>query len=191
MTSTRLPIDDLVVYCAAQVLAAGEECTFERLVYECFTRFPETFGLRRYPHWPDSARVNKSWLRCRTDKGWLVGSVQEGFRLTPAGETAAKLVAARLQSPVSALPLAEAPRGRERYESLLRSIRADPLFTQFLREREINPTNMEIRRLLGATLETPKRVLKQNLHSYRQAAQAYLDQEVLDFLSACEKITAS
>ena len=66
-------IDQLVVYAVKRILDANEECTFERLVYECFTLFPEKFEFKRYPEWPDSARITKAWLRCRTDKGWIAG----------------------------------------------------------------------------------------------------------------------
>ena len=182
-------MDDLVVYCVGQILASGEECTFERLVYECFTRFPQIFGLNRYPEWPDSARVNKAWLRCRTDKGWIVGSVQEGFRLTPIGEQMAKAIATRLsigRKPEGTPSLGA--RTRERHEALLRAIRSDPLFRKFAKSGAVDPSEMELRQLLGATLETPLRVLKQNFHAYRSAASAYGDGEVLDFLDACEKI---
>lgn len=186
MPATGLPLDDLVVFCAKEILEAGEECTFERLVYECFTRFPGDFGLLRYPQWPDSARVNKAWLRCRTDKGWLVGNVQEGFRLTPAGEAAAGIVRTRLGDD---RPLVKRrARSRERFESLLRSIRSDRLFVAFDESGRVDASEMDIRRLLGATLETPPRIIRQNLHAYRSAAEAYADARVLDFLSACESI---
>ena len=86
----NIGIDLLIVYAAKRILDGGEECTFERLVYECFTLFPNKFGFKRYPEWPDSARINKAWLRCRTDKGWLAGTVKEGFRITPSGEMIAR-----------------------------------------------------------------------------------------------------
>ncbi len=188
MTGTTLPLDDLVVYCVSEILRGGEECTFERLVYESFTRFPEAFGLRRYPDWPDSARVNKAWLRCRTDKGWIAGSVKEGFRPTPAGETVAQRVASRLRAGPALVGSREAPRTRERFEALLRNIRRDPLFRRFASRRDgFELSDMELRRFLGATLETPPRILKQNLHAYRNAASVYQDVDVLNFLAACEK----
>ncbi|MEO0141187.1 MAG: hypothetical protein ABIM88_06565, partial [candidate division WOR-3 bacterium] len=46
-------LNQLVVYCVGRILANGEECTLERLIYECFTLFPKKFGLRKYPQWPD------------------------------------------------------------------------------------------------------------------------------------------
>lgn len=187
-------IDQLLIYAVWQILQSGEECTFERLVCECFTRFPESFSLKRYPQWPDSDRVNKAWLRCRTDKGWLAGSRQHGFRLTAAGEHVARKVAAQLfedtgQSPASG---PSGPRARERYEALLRNIRRDPLFQRFIGSQgSFHVSEMEFRSLLGATLETPPRVLRQNLTTYKNAARDYQDHEVYNFLIVCEQKMAS
>ena len=179
-------LDDLVVYCVRRILAGGEECTFERLVYESFTQFPETFGLQRYPQWPDSARINKSWLRCRTDKGWIVGSVKEGFRLTPAGTSVAQRVEEHLSGRVD-VPLTSDSAPRERYTALLHRMRSDHLFRRFETERSrLDISDMELRRLLGATLETPLRILRQNLNAYKNAAIAYNDSDVTQFLALCE-----
>jgi len=191
VASRAVPIDDLVVYCVGEIISNSEECTFERLVYECFTRFPDVFGLNRYPEWPDSARVNKAWLRCRTDKGLIVGSVQEGFTLTPEGERLAHATGTRLgMGRTPGKPPGAGVRTRERHEGLLRTARNSPLFKRF-RAGKLNASDMELREFLGATLETPLRVLRQNLHAYRSAAQAYGDAQVVDFFAACEKILTS
>jgi len=190
MATAKQPLDDLVVYCVREILAAGEECTFERLVYECFTRFPAAFSLIRYPQWPDSARINKCWLRCRTDKGWIVGSVKEGFRLTAAGERVAEKVARTLEghSQPQELP-AVAKTFRERHDAMVARMRQSPLFARFAASPQtFAATEMELRQLLSATLETPLRVLRQNLHAYRAAAEAYSATDVLEFLAKCEKI---
>ncbi len=190
MKGREQALDDLVVFCVREIIRAGEECTFERLVYECFTRFPDSFSLIRYPEWPDSARVNKCWLRCRTDKGWIVGSVKEGFRLTPAGERVAEKVAKQLENTDGSRRPAQPPAAfRERYEAMLARVRRSPVFARFLESRnEFAASDMELRQMLGATLETPLRVLRQNLHAYRAAAEAYSAKEVLEFLAECEKM---
>jgi hypothetical protein len=183
----QAPVDDLVILCAHDILAGGEECTFERLVYECFTRFPESFCLLRYPQWPDSARVNKAWLRCRTDKGWLAGNVKQGFRLTPAGKRAADRVQRSLEQG-GARPKPPS-RPRERYEVVLERIRKSDLFHEFASKRDaFNPSTMALRDLLGTTLETPVRVLKMNLRLYADAARAYGDTDVTEFIAACERL---
>ena len=181
----KLPLDELLVHAVRRISDAGEDCTFERLVYECFSLFPRKFGLERYPQWPDSARVNKTWLRCRTDKGWIVGAVQEGFRLTPKGERAAQTAAKKLLQ--KALPSPKrTPRPRERYEAALHQMHQSELFGRFTVDpAAFSLSEMELRNLLGCTLETPRRVLGQNLLYYLDAARQYGDQAVVGFLETC------
>ena len=184
----KISIDELVIYAVYRIYQSGEECTFERLVYECFTLFPNDFGFKRYPQWPDSARIDKSWLRCRTDKGWLIGSVKEGFKLTDLGFKIAERTEKKLN--IKKLSPEEYPRkttrDRERYDSILRNIRESDKFQEYINHGDtFSLDEMNFRRLLGCTLETPLRVIKQNLQLYRYAAQVYRETIVLDFLDAC------
>jgi hypothetical protein len=187
----KVSIDELVIYAVYQIYQSGEECTFERLVYECFTLFPNDFGFKRYPQWPDSARIDKSWLRCRTDKGWLIGSVKEGFKLTDLGFKMAERTEKRLK--INKLSPEDYPRkvtkDRERYDSILRNIRESEKFQEFAnRPDTFSLSEMNFRQLIGCTLETPLRVIKQNLQLYRYAAQVYGDTTVTEFLDACETL---
>lgn len=179
-------LDQLVTYCVDRILQNGEECTFERLVYECFTLFPRKFGFARYPGWPDSARVNKSWLRCRTDRRWIAGSVQAGFVMTPAGSRVALEVASALRTGV----LGTQPRHREpreRWEAAISRIKRHPAFLKFRNDSSVQLTQQEARNVLAATLETPLRILDANLSYFRQVASEYEDREVQGFLDACGK----
>jgi hypothetical protein len=182
-------IDELVVYCVYRILRRGEECTFERLVAECFTLYPREFCLRGYEHWPDSARVNKAWLRCRTDRGWMTGSVKDGFRLTSEGEK----VALKIESDLGAGSYTEMSRptrasraASARAEGLVATIRQTSAFVRYKRESSaFKITEMELRSLLGATMETPPRVLRETINAYRNAANEAGDNEVGEFLSFC------
>lgn len=183
----NLSVDDLVLYAAKRVLDTGDECTFERLVCECFTLFPKQFAFQRYPQWPDSARIDKSYRRCRTDKGWLVGSVKQGFRLSPKGERVAAAVEKKLSlgKPQKAIHSA---RARERYEAVVRYLRRSEAFHRY----KANPDAFiisagELRQLLAGTLETPLPLLRQNFHFYLDATEQYGDVEVLGFLRACRR----
>jgi hypothetical protein len=53
----HISLDELVLFAVKRILDSGEDCTAERLVCECFTLFPKSFCLPRYPQWPDSART--------------------------------------------------------------------------------------------------------------------------------------
>ena len=183
-------IDELLTFAVGRVTNAGEDCTFERLVYECFQLFPKQFGMQRYPEWPDSVRVNKTWLRCRTDRGWIVGSVQEGFRLTDRGNRVAAKVARSLGKDNASLPQpSEGGRARERYEAMLKYVRRQPAFQAYQASPDsLELSDADLRVLLNGTLETPRRVLRQNLRAYQDAAQVYADEEVSAFLNACDSL---
>ena len=182
-------IDELLTFAVGQVAAAGEECTFERLVYECFSLFPEQFAMQRYAEWPDSVRVEKTWRRCRTDRGWITGSVQEGFRLTERGKQIEARVARALGKGGSALPKAgDTAKARERHEAMLKYVRRQPSFEKYRESPEgfILSGPDDLRVLLNGTLETPRRVLRQNLRAYQNAAELYGDAEVGAFLKECD-----
>lgn len=74
----KLSQDHLVVVALWFLLNENKEATFENLVAEAFTSFPERFQLEGYPDWPNAHVVGKAWVRCRTDKKWLTGSASEG-----------------------------------------------------------------------------------------------------------------
>jgi hypothetical protein len=184
-----LGVDYLLVFSVESILDNGEECTLERLVFECFTRFPRKFGLSRYPQWPDSTRVYRSWRRCRLDNRWLTGSPQEGFRLTAKGKGVALAVAEKLNDPllVNRQPRA-ASKTRGKEEAVTRYLRKSGAFRRWVQ----NPTSFaisgsEIRSLLNATLETPPDVLRENLAYYQENAKLVGDSRILAFLEACQK----
>lgn len=51
-----ISIHDLILLGIHYITEEGETCTFERLVAECFKRFPEVFRFKRYPQWPKSLK---------------------------------------------------------------------------------------------------------------------------------------
>jgi hypothetical protein len=115
--------------------------------------------------------------------------VQEGFRLTPKGEQVAAEVEKSLYSApasISKRPSRQKPRGKE--EAVIQYIRESAYFQRWLKNPlEFVMTPSEFRSLLNSTLETPRRVLRQNLHFYRQAAQELNDLQIQRFLDVCER----
>ena len=185
----NLGVDYLLIYSVKNILDHGEECTLERLVYECFTSFPKKFCLSRYPQWPDSTRVYRSWRRCRIDNRWLKGSPQEGFRLTAKGKEVALVVEIKLKAPslIDKQPR-EISKTRGKEEAVIRYLRKSNTFQRWLQ----NPTSFiisesEICSLLNATLETPHNVLNENLAYYQDNAKLVGDSRILAFLDICRK----
>jgi hypothetical protein len=182
-------VDDLLIYSVRQILENDEECTLERLVYECFTLFPNKFGLSRYPEWPDSTRVYRSWRRCLITRGWLSGSPQEGFTITSKGEQAAKSVANKINRPImNNKNKRDTSKVRGKEEAVMRYVRKSDAFKKWLSNKSTFAiSESELSSVLNVTLETPKKILRENFEYYKENARFVNDTEVLSFLESLEK----
>lgn len=81
--------NDLIVFSIYSVIENQEECTFERLVKECFDLFPQLFGFSKYPKWPDARKLDRP-LRMLRNRKLISGDPQTCFLLTKAGERIAQ-----------------------------------------------------------------------------------------------------
>jgi len=181
-----IPKENLIVLGIYSVTKNGEVCSFERLVKECFTLFPKAFAFSRYPEWPDSLKFDRQ-MRTLRERGWIVGGAKTTISLTKFGEKIAEETERMLAgSKLAKEPNQEFPRGAD--TALIHSLKGSAAFKRFLRDRKrLSITEMELRALLRCTLETPERVVRQNLQYSRNLAGEYKEQELVDFLEACEK----
>lgn len=92
----RLPYDDLVTFGLFSLEKREMHTTFENIVGETFRLFPSRFNLVGHPEWPDSNLINKSLLRCRSDKKYVIGNNARGYSLTPFGIRAAEQIQKKL-----------------------------------------------------------------------------------------------
>ncbi len=83
--SLNLSINDLILYCIHSIVSNNEECSFDRLVKECFTLFPESIEFTRYPIWPDSRKLDRP-LRFLRNQRLIIGEPKTFFILTQEGE---------------------------------------------------------------------------------------------------------
>jgi len=183
----EIPKENLIVFSIYSVVQNGEGCSFERLVKECFTLFPRAFGFSRYPEWPDSLKFDRP-LRTLRERGWIIGGAKTLFSLTKFGET----VAAETQRALTGSEIATRKTIQEPFRGadtlLIRSLKESTVFRRFLEDKQsFSITEMELRSLLRCTLETPERVVKQNLQYSKNLAREYKEQELSDFLEMCEQ----
>jgi|SRR3989344_8807535 len=89
-------VNDLILFCVHSVIINNEQCSFERLVKECFTFFPETVRFLRYPVWPDSRKLDRPLRALRKDK-MIIGDPKTYFILTKLGEERAMAVSKKLR----------------------------------------------------------------------------------------------
>ncbi len=78
-------VNDLILFCIHSVAANNEQCSFDRLIKECFTLFPETLRFERYPIWPDSRKLDRP-LRALRDERLIIGDPKTIFLLTKQGQ---------------------------------------------------------------------------------------------------------
>jgi hypothetical protein len=180
--------DELVAFAVAELEGRGDESTFEHIVAECFGLFPVRFHLQGYPAWPDSSKVNKSWLRARTDKGYLVGRVKEGFRLTAKGKDAARRVGEQLLGKRPRPTRRRAAQTGTKEGSLVQQLVASPAFLTFIKTGNVaGVSEYDFRDALIGTMDTPSSVLRGNLSQFEDAAQAVGRDDVARFLALSRK----
>lgn len=83
--SLNFSVNDLILFCIHSIISNSEQCSFERLVKECFTLFPETLKFPRYPIWPDSRKLDRP-LRALRNERLIIGDPKTYFILTKTGE---------------------------------------------------------------------------------------------------------
>jgi hypothetical protein len=181
-------LDDLVTYAVYSLSRRGAEATFENVVAEAFGLFPERFSLRGFPQWPDSAVVNKSWLRCRSDKQYIVGSVRDGFQLTPRGiEVAGRLE--KLFGTGKGMPRrrgTESSETRTREGRLVRSLEQSEAFRAYEATGALeHMSDYDFCEMLMCTLESSPSVLQANLEQFHHACEVYERHDLVLFLNKC------
>lgn len=184
---TKIKVQDLILFGIYSVINNNETCTFERLVAECFRRFPKVFGFKRYPSWPDSLKFDRP-LRTLREEGLIVGTVRDHFELTEFGRKTAENVQSILENKVTIVSRKVTTKGRSVDDKLIEYIKESELFKRFLNNSlEFTLSDSEFRSFLRCTLETPKRIIKQNLKYYKNVANSYNENQILQFLSFCER----
>jgi len=81
----KTSVIDIILFCIHSIVLNNEKCSFERLIKECFTLFPDTLKLKRYPIWPDSRKLDRPLRTLRNEK-LVIGDLKTYFILTKEGE---------------------------------------------------------------------------------------------------------
>jgi hypothetical protein len=179
----RLSQDDLVTVSLYFVLESGDTPTFEKLVAECFERFPQRFALLGYPQWPNAAVINKSWLRCRTDKKLITGNVAGGFNLTPSGKHLVEKTLVRLNAkPISSMSLKKGDK-QTMEGRVVERIEKSPAYEKFQETKSLDDTTeYEASDLFYATMESTPEILLKNYEIMLQHLQNYNREDLIEFV---------
>lgn len=182
----KIALNDLVVYSMHFLHTQGIAITGEDIVAACFTLFPERFSLRKYSYWPDSSVVSRRWSDCRR-KGYLTGSVANGFKLTAKGSKFAEKVEKTLGG-LHPTSMDVAPTGvRTRAGKFVRAMETSDAFRDYRKHgRHAKFNEFEFRSMLLCTLESTPETLKRNLEQFRDYADINTRQDLITFLNFCE-----
>ena len=133
---TKIEMENLILACIHAVAEKEENCTFERLVAECFLQFPKVFSFKRYPDWPDSLKFDRP-LRTLREKGFVLGSVRDYFALTKFGEIKAINTLKELKStPSIKKQKTKILEGRSSEDKLIAYIKSSSSFTKYLKKKD-------------------------------------------------------
>jgi len=162
------------------VVTKKEECTSERLVKECFTIFPKVFGMSRYPKWPDTLKFDRDIRKLR-EQGLITGYPRISFSLTKFGERLAKETEEFLKKRIKKRTTYTTKRGAD--INWINYLKKSEPFQRFLKNKKtFSITEMEFKNLLRCTLETPARIIKQNLQYSKNLAKEFKEKRLSEFL---------
>ncbi len=183
---TKIALNDLLVYSMHFLHIQGIAITSEDIISACFTLFPKRFSLAKYPYWPDSAVVSRRWSECRR-KGYLIGNVANGFKLTVKGTKFAEKVEKTLGGlhPVSNHVV---PTGvRTRAGKFVRALETSDAYRDYKKHAKGSKFNeYDFRSMLLCTMESPAETLKRNLDQFREYAEITGRKDLSTFLDFSE-----
>jgi len=183
----KIPTSHLIVFGIYSIFQKKGKCTFEKLIEQCFRSFPKAFSFSRHPKWPDSLKFDRT-LRKLREQGLVVGNPNTLFSLTRFGEGVAKNTAQNLKTGLFKKVIIEKPK-RDAEINWIHNLKKSGAFQRFLKKkRGFTITNMELRNLLHCTLETPLRVVKQNLIYSLNLAKEFKEKTLIQFLKLCQQI---
>ena len=94
----KINLDSLLVYGICTLQKKKLPITEENIYVQTYILFPYRYSLPSFIFFPNAARLNKSWLRCRSDKSFITGKSSLGFNLTKLGYNEARKVEDILKS---------------------------------------------------------------------------------------------
>lgn len=182
----KMSLSDLILISIYFILKNKETCTFERLVAECFQRFPNLFSFKRYPQWPDATKLDRP-LRSLRKYGFIVGKPTDKFELTDFGRAKIESIFNNIQNNTYVFKVGTNRSQRSIDDRLIHFIKESDLFVSFLANKKANFSEAKIRELLRCTMETPIRIVKQNLVYLQKLADYYDEPKIKEFLDYCER----
>lgn len=175
--------DQLLIFSVFSLQKSGKEVTFEELVKEAFEIFPERFKLLiKDRMWPDASLINKSWLRCRTDKKWITGNRASGFSLTPMGKKVAMDIAKQLMDSKQK-NIVEKPSEKTRSSRIIKQVLDSSAYKKFQKKDKRNLTEFEVCDSILCNTDSPTEIKQKHILLIKQHAEEINNRSVINFLN--------
>lgn len=141
--------------------------------------------MSRYPQWPDTLKFDRD-LRKLREQGLITGYPRISFSLTKFGEKLAKETEEFLKKGIKKRTTYTSKRGAD--INWVNYLKKSQSFQRFLKnEKKFSITEMEFRNLLRCTLESPIRIIKQNLLYSKNLAKEFKEKKLVEFFEICPK----
>lgn len=179
--------DDLVTYALFSLAKKNKNPTVENLVEEAFTLFPLRFQLIGHPEWPDSALINKAWLRCRSDKKYITGDNARGLSLTPLGLKIAQIIQKKLLSVTDNKAMTRL-KGDERSRAgkFVKHIERSHAFELFKQGQQGSIQKLDFYELIFCTPDSLAQTRRQNFDEIIQYLELYKRDDLIKLFKFCE-----
>lgn len=176
----------LVLVAVATVEESGIPLSFEHVVVAAFKLFPKKFSLLGYPEHPDAKRVHDALWRCAyKNREWLIGKTSQGFSFTQRGRQ--ELETARISLKAESSLVKKTYSQTRRFEKLLGEVQASPAYAKYNRDERDRVNDSECCHVLQGTLDSDRRVLRDNLTKLKQIAADLEQKDIVTFLRWLEQ----
>lgn len=183
-------LNELVNYAIGIVGNLNKEIIIEDIVVVAFLLFPKKFSLQGYDEYPDSIRINRRVVDIR-DRGFIVGSVAKGYKLTTKGQKEFERVN-KIFKLGKSINKKTRSRGRKdernRASRFLKHIKQSDAYNNFKSQNDVSDiTEYQFRSLLMCPMETPPNKLRQNLVELKEQIMIIGNDEIIEFLNKCSR----
>ena len=183
----RISQDHLVALSLWFLLEDKKQASFENLVAEAFSCFPDRFQLEGYPEWPNAQVVNRAWVRCRTDKKWITGSASEGFSLTPLGEKVATKTLKELGAKAAVNGGSRRGSRQSISSRVVLRVENSAAFRAYTQSSINSVSEFDFCDLLYCTMGSMPEILEKNFLVVRQEVDSYGRKDLVKFLDAMKE----
>jgi hypothetical protein len=174
-------IKNLIIYAMLYMEEHAIEASLNNITVITYKLFPNSFAMESFPEYPDGVRVEKN-LRHLREGSYLTGKNKHGYTLSDKARQSAATI-----KTLTKTPGAKNPTHMRRNEILLKETKESPAYGKFLADKANTITLSELCHILQATLDTPRKVLRDNLGLLQEMAKEYKDAPLVELLLYLEK----